>query len=1136
MKIGFGTFFDFNDDTPIKEALGQFTRIEKAYEGMIDGIEDSNKRLAGEFIELEKAADDLAKTVGGMGSSLQKNEKLLLESADASEKLVKDFNALKIVEAENAKQLAVLTNQLALLTKAKKEAADATENEEGSLNDLRAQLTAAEKAYKEMGEATDESIKEEQLEKVRSLANAYSASNDALKEARKGVIVAAGSYDELNKQVIEAKKELKSMEGSIDGNSKEFKELQKFVKEGTDKLKDFDKAIGDNTRNVGDYTGALTQQIPVLGGIIQKSIAAGDGFKGIGKEIKALTKSVMLFLATPLGLVLAAIAAALGSLMAYFKGSIKGQDDFNKVLMVGQAILETLMDVVEAVGEALFTAITEPKEVLDSLIALFKPLTNGFVKAFSEPVETIKELGRIIWDKIVNRIKAIPLIAEAAWKIISSGFQEGYKDLANGLLQSATGVEKLVDKAEAAFEVVIDGVKTVLEGLKRLANETEAEFQKRFALALEIATLENKLRKDRIADILDDAQTELKVSKLLLESKDKLRFSDEERFNKLRQANALLQEQLEGDLQLARDEIRLQQLIIKQNGETYEERQKLVELQAAEVAIQTKFMQERKRRQQAEIALIREIEKETLDRIKREEDAETALWSFRLGEVIRVNQKILAEEESSLADRLDAIANMDLAQEQLLKDNQAKLLGIAKEAALARIELDGDTIDKIYSNESISIKDRIAQERAAKEELLHTDQAYVDETVKITEEYNAKTAALLEESKKLAEDNVFKVLQRDADRFAAKLDTSINDQLRSLNDAFANGDISSIKDFEKQKLAIQEQGQRDSLTSQIDYLKQRAALLQEGSKERAQVEKTISDYELQLSEINAQKRIEVESRVAEATKNLKQAVFNSAMDLINSANEAADADREARLDKLSEDESKQLALVKDNEQAKALIQADFAARKKKIDDEQKAANRRRAIFEKALAITEIAINTAKGVSQALGDYPPPASFVLAALVAAAGAVQVATVAAKPIPSFFKGTSNSPEGLAIVNELGPEIIIDKSGKARMIGTDGPTLTYLKGGSKVIPADESARQLEYMNMENGTNLLRNGVEVVKETAALNMSKVTEAIHQNTEAVTGAIATIPQDYYDDKGFRRYERSVNGRVLRLDNKYKFK
>lgn len=54
--------------------------------------------------------------------------------------------------------------------------------------------------------------------------------------------------------------------------------------------------------------------------------------------------------------------------------------------------------------------------------------------------------------------------------------------------------------------------------------------------------------------------------------------------------------------------------------------------------------------------------------------------------------------------------------------------------------------------------------------------------------------------------------------------------------------------------------------------------------------------------------------------------------------------------------------------------------------------KRIAKAEKGIAITRATVNTALGVSQALANAPPPLNFINAALVGAAGAVQIATIA------------------------------------------------------------------------------------------------------------------------------------------------
>ena len=74
------------------------------------------------------------------------------------------------------------------------------------------------------------------------------------------------------------------------------------------------------------------------------------------------------------------------------------------------------------------------------------------------------------------------------------------------------------------------------------------------------------------------------------------------------------------------------------------------------------------------------------------------------------------------------------------------------------------------------------------------------------------------------------------------------------------------------------------------------------------------------------------------------------------------------------------------------------------------ANESGAMFElnKAASIANAIINTAQGVTLALASAPPPVNFGLAALVAAAGAVQIATIASTS-PGGGGGSISSPSG-------------------------------------------------------------------------------------------------------------------------------
>jgi TP901 family phage tail tape measure protein len=97
---------------------------------------------------------------------------------------------------------------------------------------------------------------------------------------------------------------------------------------------------------------------------------------------------------------------------------------------------------------------------------------------------------------------------------------------------------------------------------------------------------------------------------------------------------------------------------------------------------------------------------------------------------------------------------------------------------------------------------------------------------------------------------------------------------------------------------------------------------------------------------------------------------------------------------LQESKAYELSLVQGNAEEEAKVNAKFAAKEKALKLEKAKNDRNAAIFS---AI----INTAVAVVSAL-TVAPPLGIILAALVGAAGAVEIATIASTPLPKFEEG--------------------------------------------------------------------------------------------------------------------------------------
>lgn len=142
----------------------------------------------------------------------------------------------------------------------------------------------------------------------------------------------------------------------------------------------------------------------------------------------------------------------------------------------------------------------------------------------------------------------------------------------------------------------------------------------------------------------------------------------------------------------------------------------------------------------------------------------------------------------------------------------------------------------------------------------------------------------------------------------------------------------------------------------------------------------------------------------------------------------------------------------------AISEEEAEARKRAAEDKTAAKNAeiakkkaelqtKQAKLEKATNIITTIMNTAVGIMKAFsqgGIFAAP----MAAMIAAMGAIQLATIIAQPIPKYAKGTKGHKGGMAIVGDGGKqEAVITNEGI--WATPDVPTLVNLPKGAVVLP---------------------------------------------------------------------------------------
>ena len=132
------------------------------------------------------------------------------------------------------------------------------------------------------------------------------------------------------------------------------------------------------------------------------------------------------------------------------------------------------------------------------------------------------------------------------------------------------------------------------------------------------------------------------------------------------------------------------------------------------------------------------------------------------------------------------------------------------------------------------------------------------------------------------------------------------------------------------------------------------------------------------------------------------------------------------------------------------------AKNRELEKKKQELARKQAIWDKATSIAQAGIATALAITKSLPN------FVLEAIVGAMGAIQVATIAATPIPSYAEGTKNSahPGGKALVGDAGKREVVMYKGMA-WITPDTPMLVDLPKGAQVFPDVDDFGSLDWQN---------------------------------------------------------------------------
>ena len=656
------------------------------------------------------------------------------------------------------------------LTKAQIKQRDEIKQTTAEIKEYEKELAALRKEQEAGGQLTDEQIAREQeltaniqTSKVElasqkdELSKVNAERRAAVKEVDQyntALNAELGSNEQLKAQLAILTKEYNSLSAEQRENTEEGQQLTTQIKDITDKLKENESAVGDNRRNVANYSESIQDALGKvtifgtnLGGLTKSfqqtkeatlaHIEALVVTEGVQKAHTAATNSQTaaqkaLNVATLAGKVamnvfklaliatgIGAFVVVVGSLVAYFKSTEEGAMRLKVVMAALGSITANITSKFADLGKIIFDAFNNIKEL--------------------NIQDVFKSIGDAIRDNITNRIEAFGLAGKAIAKIFSGDIKEGFKDLANSVAQGVTGIEDPIGKVQAAGEKVVELYEDGKEAVKGFADEIATDTQKAIALQEK----ENALVFQRRNLLKENAQIEAQVAQLRADAADKANLSQEEIIAKLEEASALESQRLQNLTQIAQTEFDIQkgrsQLATDSAEEAEELFQKelaLLQAQANEksglVRLEKQIAAERYTLQNEnlaaqlkliqaqggdEVATLIEIEKN-----KREAQlAETSLSELERQAIIAESEnkiaelklKGLEEEEQQRKEALEnELADLDYQQFRELEQanltaeqkleidkkynrlrNEAELESLTNQATMIKAQLEGLTAD-----------------------------------------------------------------------------------------------------------------------------------------------------------------------------------------------------------------------------------------------------------------------------------------------------------------------------------------------------------------------------------------------------------------------------------------------------------
>ena len=950
--------------------------------------------LPKQFDDLVKGINKISSSLDTLSSKFQNTSSAQSSASQANQSYTQSTNQLnQAIATTEIRYAEIVDNILAYDNNVTKLTADTIQNKI-RIKELGDELKRLDKEYKNGNISLTDYLNKSALLKQRQteLSEQNQQYSNLMRNHAAVIISASSSYNEMNAAVLVLEKRLKSMSKDSFLGSEGQKTLQQ-IQTLKNELKSMDAQMGNYQRNVGNYASHWN--------------GLGMSVQQVARELPSLAvgwNTFFLAISNNLPILADEIKKANAEFKAMRESGMKGIPvwkqltgaifNWQTALVIGITLLSVygkdLVNWISGLGRA--------KKALDSVTIAQLALNNATKEGIKNSISETNKLN--ILYKMANDISRSIIERKQAVDELQAIYPECFKNLSDEAIMTG--------RASDAYNMAKNNIIELSKAKVKLSEIDKLSVRAQ-ELSMQAAGKLLELRKaEKEPDYVDPYSGEI------------IKAAD--RVGKLREEYNGITEELKNIYKAQQSIVSTIKVSDITTSEGDLEKQRELERLAKE---QAKYQEDiAKRLSETRISLIDdEYEKERQTAQKKYEENIASI-------------KGNSEEENELRKNY----------EQILQD---ELLAIDKNYLDKKDEEERKRIESIMKYEMDRKKNDYAAKSIDNSRDMQRDireQATLYEQGIITKkEYEKRKAQITQDYAIIETERTMALLQELIDV------QGISDEERlRLKEALAEEEIKLIEKVrDAHTKARDEENESDKkywadIQSSIDNLKNVSddavdglGTLFGGITEL--ILKMVKDGKLGIEDL-----LSSAAAISEGLSTMVIGMYDRQIEKIEEQQEKNEEAGEEEKERIENLVNSGVISTEEGEARKRAAEQRTADKNKELEKQKAEIQQKQAKWNKANSIIQATIATYRAVTEALPN------FVVAAIVSAMGAAQVAMIAAQPIPKYAKGTKDKshPGGLAIVGDGGKrEVILTDSGA--YITPSVPTLVDMPKHAEVIP---------------------------------------------------------------------------------------